>query len=446
MTNFELPDFEYTPKSYDGPSAEEVLSKRQQYLNPGIYLLYKKPIMFVEGKMQYLFDEKGRRYLDLFGGIVTVSIGHCHPYVNEAAKKQIDLLQHSPTIYLNPQITQYAEKLVSKMPGKLNKCYFVNSGSEANDLAILMSRLYTGNYDVIALRNAYHGGNQLAMGLTAHSTWKYNVPHKFGIHHVMNADPYQGIWGYDDPNAGENYANEVNQTIQYSTSGKVAAFISESIQGVGGAVVYPDGYLKKVYQHTRDAGGLCISDEVQAGFARPGSHFWGFETHGVIPDIVTMAKGIGNGVPLAAVVTTSEVAEVIKQKIHFNTYGGNPVSCAIGSAVLDVIEKEDIQKQAADKGAYLTSKLEELKEKHQIIGDVRGRGLMIGVELVKDRTTKKPASEEAGEIMERCKELGVIIGKGGLAGNTIRIKPPMCLSKDDIDLFINVFDHVLTDI
>ena len=301
-----LPPFDYQPKPYTGKSADEVLQLRRQYLNPGIFLYYKKPMMIVEGKGQYVFDEKGRRYLDGLGGIVTISVGHCHPHVVEAARRQNETLQHSTTIYLHPNIAEYAEKLASKMPGDLKVCYFVNSGSEANDLALLMARAYTGNFDVIALRNCYHGGRMSAMGLTSHSTWKFNVPHSFGVHHAIVPDPYRGAWGRTDPAAGKNYAADVKSVIDYATSGQVAAFIAESIQGVGGVVVFPDGYLKHAYEHIRAAGGICIADEVQAGFGRTGTHFWGFETQGVIPDIVTLAKGIGNGCPLAAVVTTRQ--------------------------------------------------------------------------------------------------------------------------------------------
>src|SRR5215208_834196 len=350
MQGPELPPFAYQPQPYRGPSAEEVLRLRSQFLNPGLFLYYKRPLMIVEGKAQYVFDEHGRRYLDALGGIVTISVGHCHPDVMAAARRQNELLQHATTIYLHPNIAEYAEKLAAKMPGDLKVCYFVNSGSEANDLAILMARAYTANYDVIALRNAYHGGSPGTMGLTAHSTWKFNVPHSFGVHHAIAPDPYRGMWGHDDPEAGRKYAADIADLMAFATPGKVAAFIAESIQGVGGAVVYPDGYLRHAYAHVRAAGGLCIADEVQAGFGRTGTHFWGFEKQGVLPDIVTMAKGIGNGAPLAAVVTTPKIAAVMSQKIHFNTFGGNPVCCAIGKAVLEVIDRETLQANSLEVG------------------------------------------------------------------------------------------------
>ena len=441
MKNPDLPPFDHQPKPYDGPTADEVLAQRKQFLNPGIFLYYKKPLMLVEGKMQYVWDEKGRRYLDALGGIVTVSVGHCHPAVVEVARKQNELLQHSTTIYLNPNVGAYAEKLAAKMPGDLKVCYFVNSGSEANDLAMLMARAYTGNYDVIALRNAYHGGNSSGMGLTAHHTWKFNVPHSFGVHHAMTPDPYRGLWGRDDADAGKKYAADVKNLLDYATPGQVAAFIAESIQGVGGCVVFPDGYLKHTYEHIRAAGGVCIADEVQAGFGRTGTHYWGFETQDVIPDIVCMAKGIGNGAPLGAVVTTSKIAAALSQRIHFNTFGGNPVVCAQGMAVLDVIDREKLQENSLTIGGQLSAGLNRLKEKHNIIGDVRGKGLMLGIELVTDRATKEPAKAECAQILETCKEMGLLLGKGGLQGQTIRFSPPMCITKADADFLLEVLDR-----
>jgi alanine-glyoxylate transaminase/(R)-3-amino-2-methylpropionate-pyruvate transaminase len=440
----ELPRFDHTPQKYDGLTADEVLRLRKEFLNPGIFLYYKKPLMLVEGKMQYVWDERGRRYLDALGGIVTISVGHCHPTVVEAARRQNETLQHSTTIYLHPNIARYAERLASKMPGDLKVCYFVNSGSEANDLALLMARAYTGNYDVIALRNAYHGGNALTMGLTAHRTWKFNVPHSFGVHHTIAPDPYRGLWGRDDVEAGEKYAADVKNLIDYATSGQVAAFIAESIQGVGGCVVFPDGYLKRAYEHARAAGGVCLADEVQAGFGRTGTHYWGFETQGVVPDIVTMAKGIGNGCPLGAVVTTPKIAAALAARIHFNTFGGNPVVCAQGLAVLEVIEREKLQENALNMGNRIFAGLTRLKQKHNIIGDVRGKGLILGIELVKDRQSKEPARAECAQVLESAREMGLLLGKGGLWGQTIRFSPPMCINEHDTDFLLEVLDRTLS--
>ena len=435
-----LPPCDYRPRPYAGPAKDEVLALRKQFLNPTIFTYYAKPLMIVEGHMQYLYDETGRRYLDGFGGIVTVSVGHCHPKIVAAVNRQNEILQHTTTIYLNPCVAEYARDLAGRMPGDLKVCYFVNSGSEANDLAILMARAFTGNFDVLALRNCYHGGSMQTMGLTSHHTWKFNVPHSFGVHHAIFPDRLRGPYGYDDPQAGPKYAADVQNLIEFGTPGRVAAFIAESIQGVGGAVVFPDGYLKAAYEHVRAAGGLCIADEVQSGFARTGSHFWGFETQGVIPDIVTMAKGIGNGAALAAVVTTPAIAQALTSRIHFNTFGGNPVTCTQGRAVLQVIEEEGIQANAARIGTLLKSGFDALERKYDIIGDVRGLGLMLGIELVKDRTSKAPAKEECIRVFERCRELGLLIGKGGLHGNVLRIKPPMCLTAADADFMLDVLD------
>lgn len=441
-----LPPFDYQPKKYAGPSADEVLKLRREYLNPGLFLYYKKPMMLVEGKGQYVFDDKGRRYLDALGGIVTVSVGHCHPHVLAAIQRQNETLQHSTTIYLHPNIAQYAEKLASKMPGDLKVCYFVNSGSEATDLALLMARAYTGNFDVIALRNGYHGGNMSSMGVTGHSNWKFNVPHSFGVHHAITPDPYRGQWGHAEPEAGKNYAADVKSLIDYATSGRVAGFIAETIQGVGGCVVYPDGYLKHVYEYVRAAGGVCIADEVQTGFGRTGSHFWGFETQGVIPDIVTMAKGIGNGCALGAVVTTPQIAATLTQRVHFNTFGGNPVASAQGYAVLEVIERENLQANSLQVGGFILNGLEKLKAKHNFVGDVRGKGLLLGIELVKNRATKEPAKAECAQVVETCRDLGLLVGKGGLWGQTIRLAPPMCLTQADAAFLLDALDAALSSL
>jgi alanine-glyoxylate transaminase / (R)-3-amino-2-methylpropionate-pyruvate transaminase len=446
MREVPLPHCEFQPRPYHGPTADEVLALRREFLNPGIFLYYGKPLMLVEGWMQYVWDETGKRYLDALGGIVTISVGHRHPQVIDAARAQWETLQHSTTIHLHPAAGEYARHLASKLPGDLKVCYFVNSGSEANDLALLIARAYTGNYDVVALRNAYHGGNAAALSLTAHSTWKFNIPHTFGVHHALAPDPYRGPYGRDDAQAGRKFAADVKQLIDFATPGRVAAFIAESIQGVGGCVVFPDGYLEAVYRFVRQAGGLCIADEVQTGFGRMGSHFWGFATQGVIPDIVTMAKGIGNGYPLAAVVTTPEIGQVLAQRIHFNTFGGNPVAMAVGKAVLEVIEREKLQENAYRLGTRLLSGLEKLKQKHVIVGDVRGKGLLLGVELVKDRARKEPATAECARVLENARNNGLLLGKGGFWGHTIRMAPPLCITQADVDFALDVLDATLADI
>jgi len=434
-----MPPFNYTPKPYAGPSAEEVLAMRKAHLSPSLFLHFKKPVMITEGKMQYLFDEKGRRYLDAFAGIVTVSVGHCHPEVVKAVNAQSELLQHTTTIYLNNQIAEYAKELADRMPGNLKVVYFVNSGSEANDMAMMLARTYTKAWDLVCLRNAYHGMSIATMGTCGQHTWKQPMPQGFGVHHALNPDPYRGVFGND----GRAYARDVADLISAASPGRVAGFISESIQGVGGATPLADGYLPEVYKIIREAGGICIADEVQTGFGRTGSAYWGFQNQGVTPDIVTMAKGIGNGLPLAAVVTTPEIAASMAGRLHFNTYGGNPVCSAGGRAVLRVVDQERRQEHCKQVGGHLKARLRALQAKHDIIGDVRGEGLMLGVEFVKDRTTKEPAKGELAECMERMKDAGILMGKGGIHGNVFRIKPPMCFSQADADFLVDVMDAAI---
>ncbi|CEM28848.1 unnamed protein product [Vitrella brassicaformis CCMP3155] len=428
-----LPDIEYTQPKYRGPSKEEILSLRQTH-HGHVFHYYRMPVMITDGHMQYLFDEERRRYLDLFGGIVTVSVGHCHPEIVKAGESQMRKLMHTTHVYLNPEMALYAKELTDKFPGHLKSAFFVNSGSEANELAILLARVYTGNYDMIALRNSYHGASYLTMGAGGMHTWKYNLPMGFGFHHAANPNIYRSV--VPKREAADFYAADVMDIIKGATPGRLAGYIHETIQGVGGAVMYPDGYLKMVYEMVREHGGLCIADEVQTGFGRTGTHYWGFETQGVTPDIVTMAKGIGNGFPLGAVVTTPEIMEAVSRKLFFNTFGGNPVASAIGRAVLRVIDDENLQAHSANVGTFLKTQLTKLKEKYEIIGDVRGRGLMVGIEFVKDRETKEPAKTETMELHEMLKNRGVLVGKGGLYGNVFRIKPPMCVTVEDMEYFV----------
>jgi alanine-glyoxylate transaminase/(R)-3-amino-2-methylpropionate-pyruvate transaminase len=436
-----LPPTNHTPRPYTGPSREEVLAMRREFTSPAIFTIYREPLMIVEGHMQYMWDETGKRYLDMFAGIVTVSCGHCHPKVTKAIHEQVDTIQHTTTIYLHPNFPALAKKLASKMPKGLDVTYFTNSGSEANDLAISMARLYTGQHDVLALRNAYHGGSPSSMGLTSHSTWKYPIPQNTGVHHVMNPDPYRSPFKGSPEEVARLAANEIRETIRYSTPGKVAAFIAEPIQGVGGATSADATYFQEAYRIVRDHGGLCIADEVQTGFGRTGENYWGFQNFGVTPDIVTMAKGIGNGVPLAAVTTRMDIARSLTQRIHFNTFGGNPVSMAAGLAVLDVIDEENLQENCRVVGGHLLAGLKKLQQRHAIVGDVRGMGLMLGVELVRDRATREPAKQETLDVLEHCREMGMLIGKGGLDGNILRIKPPMCITVDDADYALEVLDR-----
>lgn len=426
--------------AFSGPNLEEVADIRSRHLPPSLFHYYERPLMLVEGRGCELFDHEGRRYLDCFGGIVTVSVGHCHPKVVAAGIAQMQRLQHASTIYFHPVIGRYAEALAARFPDPLDTVFFLNSGSEANDLAMLMARAHSGNYDVIALQNGYHGGSQATMALSSFHTWKYKVPHQHGVIHAPAPYPYRSILGEADRNRGEAHAALIANLIDYGSSGEIAAFFAESIQGMGGAVPLPDGYLKAAYATVRAAGGLCVADEVQSGWGRSGEAFWAFETQGVVPDIVTLAKGIGNGVPLAAVVTTREIAGSLAARHHFNTFGGNPVSCAQGLAVLDVIEEEGLQANAARRGERLIGALRKLFEDHPQVGEVRGLGLMIGIEFVRDRSGKVPDSAAAAAFHEALREAGVLVGRGGLAGNSLRITPPLSIGEEQTEEVIAAFE------
>jgi alanine-glyoxylate transaminase / (R)-3-amino-2-methylpropionate-pyruvate transaminase len=442
----ELPPCDHAPGAHKGPSKAEVLALRQQYLTPGLITYYRDPLLIVEGKMQYVWDETGKRYLDAFAGIVTVSVGHCHPYVVEKVREQVGKLQHTTTIYLHPTIGLFAKKLAEHMPAEsgLTVSYFTNSGSEANELAVLMAREFTGRAEVISLRNGYHGGTQAAMGLTAHGTWKFPSNPPSAVKHATPGYCYRCPFGLTYPSCDVRCARDVEPLIRYETCGQPACFIGEPIQGVGGAVTPPREYFQIVYDIVRRFGGVCIADEVQTGFGRTGTHFWGFENWGVTPDLVTMAKGIGNGAPLGACVTRPEIARTLTSRLHFNTFGGNPISMTQGLATLEVIDRENIQENARVVGGHLKQRLLELQDRQPLIGEVRGLGLMLGVELVRDRQTKEPASTETADLLERCKERGLLIGKGGLFGNVLRIKPPMCLTKIDADFIVDCLDESLS--
>lgn len=440
-----LPMSPHKPAPYTGPSKAEVIALRKQFLSPGLVTYYQDPLLVVEGKMQYLWDETGKQYLDAFAGIVTVSVGHCHPYVIEKVREQVGKLQHVTTIYLHPTIGLFGKKLAEKMPSGsgLSVSYFTNSGSEANEIAILSSREFTHNNEVISLRNAYHGGTQAAMGLTAHGTWKFKSNPSLNVKHATPGYCYRCPYDLEYPSCDVKCAKDVDDLIRFETPGEVACFIGEPIQGVGGVVTPPKEYFKIVYDIVRKHGGLCISDEVQTAFGRTGHHYWGFQNWGVTPDLVTMAKGLGNGAPIGACVTRPEIAAALKTRTHFNTFGGNPISMTQGLATLEVIDAENLQANALKIGTHIKERLLELQERHQMIGEVRGLGLMLGAELVRDRTTKEPATAETVRVLELCKERGLVVGKGGLSGNVLRIKPPMCITKADADFLVDCLDEVL---
>ena len=371
---------------------------------------------------------------------VCVSVGHAHPEVTRAAEEQIRALQHCTTMFYHPVPAHFAEELAARMPkGHDWVVHFTSSGAEAIDLALIMAQTFTGNIDMLALRNAYHGATFGAQSLTGISGFRHDVPLLGGIHHIANPDPYRGIFGDDT----EAYLAEIDRTIRYATSGKLAGFIVEPIQGYGGIIELPAGYLKSAVQKVRDHGGICIIDEVQSGFGRTGDNFWGFEAHGIVPEIVVMAKGIGNGFPLGAVVAKRDVAESVAKKFFFNTYGANPVSCAAGRAVLQVIDEEGLQANSLKVGRRMKAVLERLHQKHEIVGDVRGHGLMLAIELVTDRKSKTPATKETAEIFEKTRENGLVVSKSGTDRNILRMVPPMCIQESDVDRMEDALERSL---
>ncbi len=425
-------------------SKTEILEARRQHLGPSLSISYKEPLKIVRGQGQYLFDEDGRAYLDAVNNVPHV--GHSHPHVVAAGQRQMALL-NTNTRYLHDYLVEYAERLTATLPDPLNVCYFVCTGSEANELALRMARACTRQRDVIVFDSAYHGNTSALIDI---SPYKFDGPGGEGApphtHKVPTPDGYRGPYKYNDPQAGEKYARRVAQAIEnIRQQGRgVAAFFAESLPGVGGQIVLPPGYLQAAYRHVRAAGGLCVADEVQIGFGRVGTHFWGFETQGVTPDIVTMGKPMGNGHPLAAVVTTPEIATAFNTGMeYFNTYGGNPVSCAIGLAVLDVIETENLQEHARQVGEHLQNRLRALMNEHAIIGDVRGLGLFIGVELVQDQKRLSPAAAEAAAIVEEMKTRGILISVDGPLHNVLKIKPPLVFTRENADFLADTLDEIL---
>ena len=420
-------------------SKDGIIRRRDTYYaaSQRAFMPYRTPLIFAKGERQYLWDEAGRKYIDLLGMNVCISVGHAHPAVTAAVQEQIGKLQHCTTMFYHPVPAHYAEELVQRMPkGHDWVVHFTNSGTEAIDLALVMAQTYSGNIDMLALRNAYHGATIGAQSLTGISGFRHAIPLLGGIHHIANPDPYRGIFGGDT----EAYLAEIDRTILYATSGKLAGLIIEPIQGYGGIVEVPAGYLKAATAKVRERGGVLIVDEVQSGFGRTGDSFWAFEAHDVVPEIVVMAKGIGNGFPLGAVVARREVAECLASKFFFNTYGANPVSCAAGRAVLRVIDEEGLQQNAKKVGGALRSVLERLHQKHEIVGEVRGRGMMLAIELVTDRQSKTPASKETAEIFERTREFGLVVSKSGANRNILRMVPPMCLNASDVDVVADALD------
>jgi alanine-glyoxylate transaminase/(R)-3-amino-2-methylpropionate-pyruvate transaminase len=420
-------------------STDAIVARRERYYaaSQRAFVPFKKPMIFERGEGQYLWDEQGNRMTDLLGMNLCISVGHAHPMVNAAAREQAMDLQHCTTMFYHPVPAHLAEELVATMPaGEEWVVHFTNSGAEAVDLALMMARAHTGNHDFLALWNAYHGPTYGAQSLTGIQSFRYDVGLLGGIHFVAEPNQYRGAFG----EGTDAYLDDIDNTISYATTGKLAGMIIEPVQGYGGIIAMPDGYMKGAFERVRAAGGLCVIDEVQSGFGRTGDNFWAFEEHDVVPDMMIIAKGIGNGYPLGAVVAKKSVAEAMDGKFVFHTYGSNPISCAAGRAVLKTIREEKLQENAKSVGAELLDGLKQLQKKYPVIGDVRGKGLMTAVELVKDQRTKEPDPEAAAAVFEVTRDHGIIVSKSGTFKNVLRLVPPLCLSHNDIDHVVTAFD------
>lgn len=415
------------------PKQDEILSKQRQFLFPNHLLYYSQPLPLDRGKGMYVWDVAGNQYLDFFAGILTTSVGHSHPKVNEAVQQQTEKMIHSSTLYPMEPHVRLAEKLAHLAPGQIEVSYFSPSGSEANETAIFLAQNQTGHQEVIALRHGYSGRSAMGMGLTGIASWRIGGTHIGYIKHAQNAYCYRCPLKMTYPSCGVACAQDIEDTIKTTTSGKIAAFIAEPIQGVGGFISPPAAFFKIAHDIIKHYGGLYISDEVQTGFGRTGGKWWGIEHSGVTPDIITMAKGIANGFPLANTMTTGAIAQsTVNAGLTISTFGGNPVACAASLAVMDILQDQNTPEKAENLGKILRSGLEKLQEKYPVIGDVRGMGLMQGIELVVNRNTKEPAPKAAGHLMDLCKQHGLLIGKGGLYGNAMRIAPPLIVEENHI--------------
>ena len=440
LRRVELPPCDFVPPKHTGMSKAVVAEKRAKLMHPVAFTFYNEPLMVTQGHMQYLFDETGHRYLDLFGGVTTVSVGHSHPRINKVIREQSEKFNHTTQLYLTEPIIEFCELFASKLPkGEDWVVHPINSGSEANDFAVLTARVATGNHPIVGVRRGYHGFTENARGLIAVPGWRHNVPAPPGLHHAITPHPYHGVFG-DNVDA---YVSQLDEMISYETGGKIAGFIAERIQGVGGAGALLPGYLKKAYDVVKSHGGLYISDEVQCGYGRLGTHYWGFETEGIVPDIITSAKSVANGYPVGVVACKREVAEKMRGVSYFNTFGGGGVCMKVATETLKIMDDEKLQENCAVVGPRLINGMKKLAEKHEIIGDVRGMGCMLGMELVTDRVAKTPAKEATAKYMDLMKEENILVGKGGPGGNVVRLHPPMCITNADVDAFLEATDKSL---
>lgn len=415
----------------------ELAEKMNQYIFPALSTYYEEPLVLEKGEGKYLYDDSGRQYLDFFGGILTVSMGHCNPEITNRVVEQVKTLQHTSTVYIIKPMVELAEQIARMAPGKLQKCFFLNSGTEADETAVLLSTIYTGNDEVVALRHAYSGRSSLAMSLTGHAPWRQGRGLWSNVKHAHSPYCYRCSFGRTYPNCDLECAKDIEELICTSTSGRIAAFIAEPIQGVGGFITPPKEYFTEAVSIIRKYDGLFIADEVQTAWGRTGGKMFGIEHWGVEPDIMTFAKGLANGAPIGAVIATSEVADSWRGP-SISTFGGNPVSMVAGQATLDQITKNDIPAHVEKVGGRLREGLLRLQEKHECIGDVRGMGLMQALEIVGEN--KVPAPDVVVRIFEKTKDLGLLIGKGGLYSNVIRLTPPMIVTESDVDEAVEILD------
>ncbi len=430
------------PTTEQKTSVSEAVRKHKEFLFPAVATYYQEPIALVKGEGEYVWDEAGNRYLDCFGGVLTVSVGHANPKINAAIIEQTNKIIHTSALYANPNQSDLAEKLAQITPGDLKKSFFTSSGTEADDTAIMAAKLATGRSEIVVLRHSYSGRSATALSATGHSTWRPIPAQVAGIVHARAPYCYRCPYKLSPEQCGLECANDIEELIQTTTTGEIAAFMAEPILGVGGFIVPPKGYFERAYEIARNYGGLCISDEVQTGWGRTGDKWFGIEQWNATPDIMTSAKGMANGVPIGWTIATPEVADKFPG-LTFATFGGNPVSTAAALAVIKLIEDENLRSNCKIVGEYLREKLEEVKEKYEIIGDVRGMGLMQGIELVKNRQTKEPAPEAVLKVFEETKKHGVLIGKGGLYGNVIRTGMMLNSTKDNVDELIAALDQGL---
>ena len=424
-------------------SSSDVRRKHKEFLFPAVTNYYEEPIVLAEGKGMRVRDLDGREYLDFFGGILTVSVGHCNDEVNAAVKAQIDRLGHVSTLYPTVPIVELAEKLASIAPGQLKKCFFTASGTEADETAVMMAQVYTGRSEIVALRHGYSGRSMLAQSLTAHAPWRA-LPSKIAdIKHALSPYCYRCPLGLTYPSCEVKCARDIEELIRTTTTGQIAGFLAEPIQGVGGFVTPPKEYFQIALEIVRRYGGVFICDEVQTGFARTGGKWWGCEQYGVEPEIMTMAKGIANGMPLGATLCVPAVADSLT-KLSISTFGGNPISATSGKATVDYIDRHNLRANSETQGKRLRAGLDRLKQKYpRTIGDVSGMGLMQGVELVEDETRKDrtPNAKATSRLFEETKKRGLLIGKGGLYGNVLRISPPLTVSAAEVDEALGKLDE-----